>query len=86
MLVYGDSFQWAKYGHHILPPSLNLTSPNKGSLHQTFWDSLIQLLHTDFDGNLSSTLNPLTDSKMAHYLSRLFEGLSETANKGDFSF
>jgi hypothetical protein len=19
MLVYGDSFQWAKYGHHILP-------------------------------------------------------------------
>ena len=25
MLVYGDSFQWAKYGHHILPSSLNLT-------------------------------------------------------------
>jgi hypothetical protein len=25
MLVYGDSFQWAKYGHHILPPSLDLT-------------------------------------------------------------
>ncbi len=21
MLVYGDSFQWAKYGHHILPKS-----------------------------------------------------------------
>ncbi len=19
MLVYGDAFQWAKYGHHILP-------------------------------------------------------------------
>jgi hypothetical protein len=33
VLVYGDSFQWAKYGHHILPPSLNLTSFNKGSLH-----------------------------------------------------
>jgi hypothetical protein len=33
MLVYGDSFQWAKYGHHILPPSLDLTSLNKGSLH-----------------------------------------------------
>jgi hypothetical protein len=28
MLVYGDSFQWAKYGHHILPPSLDLTSLN----------------------------------------------------------
>ncbi len=23
MLVYGDSFQWAKYGHHILPSSLD---------------------------------------------------------------
>jgi hypothetical protein len=33
MLVYGDSLQWAKYGHHILPPSLDLTSLNKGSLH-----------------------------------------------------
>ncbi len=33
MLVYGDSFQWAKYGHHILPPILDLTSLNKGSLH-----------------------------------------------------
>ncbi len=29
MLVYGDSFQWAKYGHHILPPSLDLTSLKK---------------------------------------------------------
>ncbi len=36
MLVYGDSFQWAKYGHQILLPSLDLTSLNKGSLHQTF--------------------------------------------------
>jgi hypothetical protein len=82
MLVYGDSFQWAKYGHHILPPSLDLTNHNKVGLHQTFWDSLIQFLHTDLDGNLSSTFNPLTASKLDHYLSRLFEGLSETANKG----
>jgi hypothetical protein len=28
-------------------------------------------------------LNPLTASKLDHYLSRLFEGLSETANKGE---
>ncbi len=33
MLVYWDSFQWAKYGHHILPPSLDLTSLNKAGLH-----------------------------------------------------
>jgi hypothetical protein len=28
-------------------------------------------------------LNPLTASKLDHYLSTLFEGLSETANKGE---
>jgi hypothetical protein len=33
MFVYGDSFQWAKYGHHILPPSLDLISLNKAGLH-----------------------------------------------------
>jgi hypothetical protein len=36
MFVYGDSFQWAKYGHHIPPSSLDWTNHNKGSLHQTF--------------------------------------------------
>ncbi len=84
MLVHGDSFQWANYGHHILPPSLNLTSLSKAGLHLTFRESLIQFLHTDLDGNLSSTLIPLTASKLDNYLSRLFEGLSETANKGKF--
>ncbi len=67
MLVYGDSFQWAKYGHHILPSSLDWTNHNKGSLHHTFW-SLIVFLRTDLDGNLSSTLNPLTASRLDHYL------------------
>jgi hypothetical protein len=33
MLVYGGSFQWEKYGHHILPSSLDLESNNKASLH-----------------------------------------------------
>jgi hypothetical protein len=37
--------------------------------------------HTDFDGNLSSTLNPRTTFKLDHYLSRLHEGFSETGNK-----
>jgi hypothetical protein len=82
LLVYGDSFLWAKYGHHILPPSLDLTSLNKGSLRQTFWESLIQFLCTDLDGNLSSTLNPLPTSRLNQYLSGLQGGLSETANKG----
>ncbi len=55
ILKYGDSFQWAKYGHHILPPSLDLSRLNKASLHRTFWNSLIEFLRTDLDGNLSST-------------------------------
>ena len=82
MLVYGDSFQWAKYGHHILPSNLDLTSHNKADIHQTFWNSLIEFLCTDLDGNLGFSLNPLTAFKLDHYLSTLFEGLSETANKG----
>jgi hypothetical protein len=82
MLVHGDSFQWAKYGHHILPSNLDLTSSNKVGLHRTFWNSLIEFLCTDLDGNPSFTSNPLTASKLDHYLSTFFEGLSETANKG----
>ncbi len=82
ILVYGNSFQWAKYGHHILPSSLDLASHNKASLHQTFWNSLIEFLCTDLDGNLSSTFNPLTASKLDHYMSRILERLSGTVNKG----
>jgi hypothetical protein len=81
MLVYGDSFQWAKYGHLILPSNLDLINHNKAGLHQTSWNFHIEFLCTDLDGNLSSTLNPLTASKLDHYVSTFFEGLSETANK-----
>ncbi len=42
MFVYGDAFQWAKYGHHILPSHLDLTSHNKAALHQTFLNTLIR--------------------------------------------
>ncbi len=79
MLVYGDSFQWAKYGHHILLSSLDLTSNNKASLHLTFWNSLIEFLHTDLDGNLSSSLNPLTASICQDYL-RVCQELQTKAN------
>jgi hypothetical protein len=52
MLVYGDSFQWEKYGHHILPSNLDLTSHNKAGLHQTFWNSLIEFIRRDLDENI----------------------------------
>jgi hypothetical protein len=54
MLVYGDAFQGAKYGHHILPSNQDLTSHNRAGLHRTFWNSLIDFLRTDLDGNLTS--------------------------------
>ncbi len=82
MLVYGDSFQWAKYCRCILPTNLDLASNNKVGLHWTFWNSLIEFLHAGLYGNLSFTLNPLTASKLDHYVSTFFEGLSETAIKG----
>jgi hypothetical protein len=82
MLVYGDSLEGGIYGHHILPSNLDLTSNNKASLHQTFWNSPIEFLCTDSDENLPSTLNPLTTSKLDHHLARLCEGFSETGNKG----
>jgi hypothetical protein len=64
MSVYGDSIQWVKYGHHILPSNLSLTSNNKVGLHQSFSGSLIEFLCTDLEGNLCFTLNPLTASKL----------------------
>jgi hypothetical protein len=86
MLVYGDSFQWAKYSHHILLSNLDLASNTKASLHQTFCNSLTEFLCTDLDRNLSSTFNPPTASKLDHYLSKILEGLSGTANKGNFFY
>jgi hypothetical protein len=83
MLVYGDFFHWAKNGHHILLPNLDFASHNKASLYWTFWNSLIDFLHTDLDGNQTSTLNPLTACTLDHCLSRLLEGLSETGSKDE---
>ncbi len=59
------------------------TSLNKAGLNRPSWESLIQFLHTDLDGNLSFTLNPLTASRLDQYLLGFQEGLSEIANKGE---
>ncbi len=34
--VLGDSYSWAKYGHHILPSILSLSSREKVQLHDPF--------------------------------------------------
>ncbi len=59
-----------------------MTSNNKVGLLQTFRNSLIEFIRTDLDGYLGFTLNPLAASKPDHFLSTLFEGVSETANQG----
>ena len=84
MLVYGDSIQWAKNGHVIPPSNLDLTSHNKASLDPTFQNSLIEFLHTDLDGNLSSSLNPLTASKLDNHLSRFLKVCQELQTKAKF--
>ncbi len=44
-------------------------------------DFLVEFLCTDLEGNLSFTLNPLTASKLDHFLLTWPEGLSETAKE-----
>ncbi len=65
LLVHVGAFQWAKYGHHILPSNLDLTSHNKTGIHQTFWSSLIEFLHTDLDRNLLPSDLDLTSNNKA---------------------
>jgi hypothetical protein len=77
-LVYGDAFQWAKYGHHILPSNLGLISHIKTGIHQTFWNSLIEFLHADLDRNLLPTNIDLTSHTKA--------GLHQTFQKSLVEF
>jgi hypothetical protein len=68
--VLGDSYSWAKYGHHILLSILSISSIEKVQLHDPFWKCLLALLQTDLDGNLYSTPNCRTCAKKEVYLSK----------------
>ncbi len=78
VLVYGDAFQWAKYGHHILPSNLDLTSHHKLGIHQLFWNYLIDFLHTDLNGNVVPSSLDLTSHNKA--------GLHQTFQKSLVEF
>jgi hypothetical protein len=78
VLVYGDTFQWAKYGHHILPSNLDLTSHHKLGIHQLFWNYLIDFLCTDLDGKLVPSSLDLTSHNKA--------GLHQTFQKSLVEF
>jgi hypothetical protein len=67
--VFGDSYSWAKYGHHILPSILSISSREKVQLNDPFWKCLLALLQMDLDGNLYSTPNCHTSAKLESYLS-----------------
>jgi hypothetical protein len=77
MLVSVDAFQWEKYGHHILPSNLDLTSHNKTDLHQTFWNSLIEFLRTDLDRNLLPSNLDLTSHNKAGLHQSFWKSLIE---------
>jgi hypothetical protein len=70
--VFGDSYSWAKYGHHILPSNLSLSNREEVKLHDPFRKCLLALLQTDLDGNLYSTPNHHTSTKIESYLSNFF--------------
>ncbi len=72
--VFGDSYSWAKYGHHILPSNLSLSSREKIKLHDPFRKCLLALLQLDLNGNLYSTPNLHTSAKIESYLSHFFPG------------
>ncbi len=64
---------WVKYGHFILPSTISLNAMENFQTHRTYRNALWQLLCTDLDGNLSTSLNPPTKAKLNEYLSTFFK-------------
>ncbi len=76
LAVYTDRYTWAKYGHHILPSTILLNRNENLQTHSLYCNALQQLLHTDLDGNLSTSLNLPTKAKLNEYVSTFFRGKS----------
>jgi hypothetical protein len=83
LAVYPDRYTWAKYGHHILPSTILLNRNENFQTHSLYCNALQQLLCTDLDGNLSTSLNPPTKAKLDKYLSTFFRGKSKTTTLGN---
>jgi hypothetical protein len=56
LVWYGDSYSWAKYGHHILHSSFSQEMTM--GLERGFCNCLLSFLHTNLDGLLGFQLNP----------------------------
>ncbi len=83
LAVYTDHYTWEKYGHHILPSTILLNQNENLQTNSLYHNALQQLLCTDLDGNLSTSLNPPIKAKLAEYLSTFFRGKSKTTTLGD---
>jgi len=69
LAFYMYRYTWAKYGHRILPSTISLNQIENLQTHSLYRIALQQLLRTDLDGNLSTSLNPPTKAKLDEYLS-----------------
>jgi hypothetical protein len=78
LAVYTDRYTWAKYGHHILPSTILLNQNENLQTRSLYRNALQQLLCTDLDGNLSTSLNPPTKAKLDEYVSTFFRGKSKS--------
>jgi hypothetical protein len=83
LAVYTDRYTWVKHGHHILPSTILLNRNESLQTNSLYCNALQQLLHTDLDGNLSTSLNPPTKAKLDKYLSTFFRGKSKTTTLGN---
>ncbi len=83
LAVFTDYYTWAKYGCHILPSTILLNQIENFNTHGLYCNALQQLLRTDLDGNLSTSLNPPTKAKLDKYVSTFFRGKSKTTTLGD---
>ncbi len=83
LALYSDRYTWAKYGRHILPSTISLNRIENLQTHSLYRNALQQLLRTDLDRNLSTSLNPPTKAKLNEYLSTFFRGNSKNTTLGD---
>jgi hypothetical protein len=80
---YCGRYTWAKYGRHILPSTILLNPIENLQTHSLYRNALQQLLHTNLDGNLSTSLNRPTKAKLDEYLITFFRGKSKTTTLGN---
>jgi hypothetical protein len=83
LAFYMYCYTWAKYGRHILSSTISLDWIENFQTHSLYRNALQQLLCTDLDGNLSTSLNPPTKAKLNEYLSTFVREKSKNTTLGD---